>query len=189
MYNVKHLAKEAKEIPLKDIEPNGYNPNTMPFKEMTMLAVCILRYGFLFPVLVYWNGRLQKYVIIDGYHRWKTLCDLADSKSRIYKAACRTLKVKTIKTNTSASCVVLDIDEKEAIQLTILMNRIKGAHSVAGMENVVGLLSGEHQMDDVEVAVNLGMEGEEYIRLNHQGKRLVAEKFKNHEYPKSWKIK
>ena len=50
---------------------NDYNPNKMPKKEMNLLSECITTYGFLFPIIV--NKEFDKYVIIDGYHRFETL--------------------------------------------------------------------------------------------------------------------
>lgn len=142
---------------------NDYNPNKMPKKEMALLAECITTYGFLFPIIVnYENG---KYVIIDGYHRYETLLRLKSDK---------------------ASIINLDIKPSQRMQLTVLMNRIKGMHQVESMSNLVVKLS-SLGMPDVEICENLGMEAEEYIRLKQQ--LGIASYFRNHEYSKSWEVK
>jgi len=41
----------------------------MPNTEMGLLKECILKYGFLFPIITTWDKEKQKYRIIDGYHR------------------------------------------------------------------------------------------------------------------------
>lgn len=187
---LKNKVKETKEIDISEMIPNEWNPNVMPTDTMILLAYCMLTYGVVFPVLVFWNPEKKKYQIIDGYHRWKTISDLANKKSKIYKGVCKHLRVKEIEINKLCPCVVLDLTIAEAMELTVLMNRIKGAHKVSGMADIVSELTGKHNIDDVRVALNLGMEGEEFIRLKAQnGEGVIADKFKNHSPSKSWEIK
>ncbi len=142
---------------------NDYNPNRMPKKEMNLLAECITTYGFLFPIIV--NKEGDKYTIIDGYHRYETL---------------KRLKSKKV------SIINLDITKEQRMQLTVLMNRIKGMHQVESMSHLVVKLS-SLGLKDVDICENLGMEAEEYIRLKqHLG---IASYFSNHSYSKSWEIK
>jgi len=141
---------------------NDYNPNKMPKKEMDLLADCISTYGFLFPIIV--NEENGKYIIVDGYHRYETL---------------KRLKSK------SASIINLNINPEQRMQLTVLMNRIKGMHQVESMSNLVVKLS-NLGMNDIEICENLGMEAEEYIRLKQQ--LGIASYYKNHNYSNSWEI-
>lgn len=142
---------------------NDYNPNKMPKKEMNLLAECISAYGFLFPIVV--NKENNKYLIIDGYHRYETLKRLKSDK---------------------VSIINLDITIEQRMQLTVLMNRIKGMHQVESMSNLVVKLS-NLGMNDIEISQNLGMEAEEYLRLKQQ--LGIATYYKNHEYSKSWEVK
>ena len=71
------------------------------------------------------------------------------------------------------------------IKLTVLMNRIKGMHQVEGMSELVVKLS-SLGLSDIEIANELGMEAEEYIRLKQQ--LGVASYYRNHNYSKSWDI-
>lgn len=144
------------------LKPNDYNPNVMPKKEMDLLKECISKYGFLFPIIV--NKEYDKYVIVDGYHRYETLKRLKSDK---------------------ASIINLNLSMEERVQLTILMNRIKGMHQVERMsENVIELA--KLGMNPIDIAKNLGMEGEEFIRLNQQ--KGIAHAFRNHEYSNSWEV-
>ena len=71
------------------------------------------------------------------------------------------------------------------MQLTVLMNRIKGMHQVESMSNLVVKLT-QLGMSDIDICQNLGMEGEEYIRLKQQ--RGIASYYQYHVYSKSWEI-
>lgn len=153
-----------KLVSIDDLHANSYNPNRMPKEEMRMLADCITTYGFLFPIIVSWDEELGKYRIIDGYHRFETL---------------KRLGVKEV------SVVDLAIPYHEAVQLTVLMNRIKGMHQVEKMSDLVVKLE-ELGMTDEEISHNLGMEEEELIRLKQQ--LGIAHVFRNVEYANSWEI-
>ena len=100
-------ATKAKVVPLTELFANDYNPNRMPDTEMTLLKECIVKYGFLFPILVTWDSEKNKYRIIDGYHRYEAL-----------------KRIGAIE----ASVIDLEIPYHDAVQLTVLMNRIKGLH-------------------------------------------------------------
>ena len=71
----------------------------------------------------------------------------------------------------------------DAVQLTVLMNRIKGLHQVELMSDLVLKLE-ELGLTDHEISDNLGMETEELIRLKQQ--LGIAHAFRNHEYTKEW---
>lgn len=160
MIDFKGLNTEVIEI--EKLHPNDYNPNRMPETEMSLLKQCIMKFGFLFPILVNWDEDLKKYRIIDGYHRYQSLLELKSEQA----------------------CVInLNIPYHEAVQLTVLMNRIKGMHQVEEMGNLVVKLE-DLGLEDAEVCQNLGMEPEEYLRLKQQ--LGIAHSFKNHEYSKSW---
>lgn len=188
---LRNKVKETKELSVGDVSPNPWNPNSMDFDTMCLLGYCMLKYGVVFPVLVFYNPDTGKHQIIDGFHRWKTISLLGDKTSRLLGRVCSHLKIKRseVRVPGTLPCVVLDITIEEAMQLTVLMNRIKGAHMVSGMSSLVSDLTIGLNVPDVDVAQNLGMEGEEFIRLKAQkGERVVAEKFKNHSPSKSWEI-
>ena len=149
-------------IDISLIIANDYNPNKMPKKEMTLLKESILKYGFLFPILV--NKENDKFIIIDGFHRFETLKRIGSGQALI---------------------INLNIPISERMKLTVLMNRIKGMHQVEGMSELVVKLS-NLGVPDIEIAKELGMEAEEYIRLKQQ--LGIASYYRNHNYSKSWEM-
>jgi hypothetical protein len=52
------------------IEPNDWNPNFMKTELVTALSTQIQQKGFLQQILVYKPEGKEKYVIVDGEHRW-----------------------------------------------------------------------------------------------------------------------
>jgi ParB-like chromosome segregation protein Spo0J len=161
---VKQKAVEAQIVNINDLFANDYNPNRMPDIEMNLLKDCVLKYGFLFPIIVTWDKEKKKYRIIDGYHRYEVL----------KRIGCKEVSV-----------VVLELSYHDAVQLTVLMNRIKGLHQVEMMSDLVLKLE-NLGLEDNEICENLGMESEEFIKLKQQ--LGIAHAFKNHEYCKSWEI-
>jgi len=151
-------------VDIADLIANDYNPNRMPDTEMALLKQCISDYGFLFPIVTTWDDELSKYRIIDGYHRYETLKRMGSDKALI---------------------IDLKIKYHQAMQLTVLMNRIKGMHKVERMSDLVVALEDQGMTDD-EICQNLGMEAEEFLRLKQQ--LGIAHAFRNHEFSNSWEI-
>ena len=156
------VIREAKIVSMDELFGNNYNPNRMPRNEMNLLKECILKYGFLFPIIVTWDKKEEKYRIIDGYHRYEILKQIGA---------------------TEVSVIELELPYHDAVQLTVLMNRIKGMHQVELMSDLVVNLENLGLMDE-EICKNLGMEAEEYLRLKQQ--LGIAHAFRNHEYARSW---
>jgi ParB-like chromosome segregation protein Spo0J len=155
---------ESKIVPITELFSNDYNPNRMPDTEMSLLKECILKYGFLFPIITTWDEEKQKYRIIDGYHRYETLKRIGSSE---------------------VSIIDLQLKYHDSVQLTVLMNRIKGLHQVELMSDLVVKLE-DLGLEDAEICHNLGMEAEEYLRLKQQ--LGIAHAFRNHNYSNSWEI-
>jgi ParB-like chromosome segregation protein Spo0J len=159
---ISEKALNVKSVNINDLHANDYNPNRMPTEEMRLLKDCILKYGFLFPIIVTWDNELNKYRIIDGYHRYQALKEL----------------------NSLTACVIdLELPLHDAVQLTVLMNRIKGMHQVEKMSDLVLKLE-DLGVEDTEICNNLGMEPEEYMRLKQQ--LGIAHVFREHEYSNTW---
>lgn len=156
--------RAPKVVPIEQLFANDYNPNRMPREEMRLLEDCIRKYGFLFPIIVTWDAEREKYRIIDGYHRYETLKRIGSLE---------------------ASIIDLELPYGDAIQLTVLMNRIKGLHQVEKMSDLVVKLE-NLGLTDSEIANNLGMEAEELIRLKQQ--LGIANAFKNVDYANAWEF-
>jgi len=159
---VNHKVMETQVVPIDKLFANDYNPNKMPDVEMNLLKECIIKYGFLFPIVTTWDEDRQMWRIIDGFHRYETL--------------------KRIGSKTAA-IVDLKVSYHDAVQLTVLMNRIKGLHQVERMSDLVVKLE-NLGLEDSEICHNLGMEPEEYLRLKQQ--LGIAHAFRNHKYTNTW---
>ena len=171
--SIKMKALEAFSCPLEKIVSNTYNPNRFSGTMgrgpdgkaqslMDLLCNNIAKNGFLFPIITTWDEDLQKYRIIDGYHRYEALKRLGA---------------------TEAVIIDMKIPYHEAVQLTVLMNRIKGFHQVELMSDLIVKLE-DLGLEDNEIQENLGMETEEYLRLKQQ--LGISHAFRHHEYSKSW---
>jgi ParB-like chromosome segregation protein Spo0J len=149
---------------LSMLHPNDYNPNRMPKEMMRLLKWSILKFGFLFPIVTSWDEKLQKYRIIDGYHRYEAL---------------RQLNAKEV------SIFDLKLPYHDAMVLTVNMNRIKGYHQVEKMGELFVKLE-DLGVEDKEICNAMGVEPEELIRLKNQ--LGISVSFKNVEYANSWEI-
>jgi ParB-like chromosome segregation protein Spo0J len=163
---VKNKVLESKVVPISEIIANQYNPNRFSGGKsgemMSLLKQCIQKYGFLFPILTSWDEQKQKYRIIDGYHRYEALKQLGAEEVAILD---------------------MQLPYHDAVQLTVLMNRIKGFHQVELMSELVMKLE-DLGLEDSEICKNLGMEEEEYYRLKQQ--LGIAHAFRSHAYTKTW---
>ena len=57
-------------VPLEQVEPNTYNPNSVARIEMGLLLKSIEHDGYTQPVVTVHDPERHKYVIVDGFHRY-----------------------------------------------------------------------------------------------------------------------
>lgn len=162
---IKFTCINSKVISIEDLLVNDYNPNRMPKTEMDLLIECIQKYGFLFPIITTYEKDQKKYRIIDGYHRYEALKRIGSKEVAI---------------------IDLQIPYSDAVQLTVLMNRIKGLHQIELMSDLVVKLE-DLGLTDLEICNNLGMEAEEFLRLKQQ--LGIAHSFKDYQYSNTWEDK
>ena len=139
-----------------DLSANLYNPNLVAPPEMKLLKESIMTDGWLFPIVVFNkdihiegltdNANLDKYTIIDGFHRFTITKD-----SEIFE-----------KTKGKIPCVVLN--PVNPLATTVRLNRAKGTHAVLKMADIVQkeIKEGKPMQQIME---EFGMEKEEVIRL------------------------
>ena len=155
-------------IPIEKIHANNYNPNSVATPEMKLLYISVKKDGYTQPVVVIYDEKKDRYVIVDGFHRYSIMRRFKD----IY-AACEG----------KLPCVVLHGKTmNDLMASTIRHNRARGKHSVAGMSNIVMemLLNGA---SDVEVCNELGLEAEELVRLKYI--TGYAKLYENNEYSRA----
>lgn len=139
-----------------ELSPNLYNPNKVAPPEMALLKQSILQDGWLFPIIVFDktihienltdNKDLNKYTIIDGFHRYTISGD-----KDIYKLS-------------DGKVPVVILNPTNPLATTVRMNRAKGTHAVLKMGDIV-----KNQIDNgkqlSEIMSEFGMEKEEVVRL------------------------
>lgn len=155
-------------IPIEKIHANNYNPNSVATQEMRLLYVSVKKDGYTQPVVVIYDEPKDRYVIVDGFHRYSIMRRYKD----IYlacegKLPCVVLKGKTM---------------NDLMASTIRHNRARGKHSVQGMSNIVMemLLNGA---TDAQVCMDLGLEAEELVRLKYI--TGYAKLYENNEYSRA----
>jgi len=58
-------------VPLDMVQANEYNPNKVAPPEMTLLELSIWEDGYTQPVVCYHDETLNKYIVVDGFHRFR----------------------------------------------------------------------------------------------------------------------
>lgn len=150
------------------VEANDYNPNAVARREMRLLYTSIKHDGYTQPIVTIWDEQKQKYVIIDGFHRYASM---------VYNQDLRELN------NSMVPIVVLDKDINDRMASTIRHNRARGKHSVDGMSNIV-LKMLKNGWDDAEICNELGLETEELIRLKYVSG--FAKLYEDKEFGQAW---
>lgn len=158
-------------VNIEKVQANDYNPNSVAKKEMTLLHTSIAHDGYTQPIVTIYNEKMDKYVIVDGFHRY-FVCNshkdiLARNKGRV-------------------PIVVIDKDINDRMASTVRHNRARGKHSVDGMATMVFSML-ENGWEDQEICNQLGMEAEELLRLKHI--TGFSKLFADVKYQKAWKTK
>lgn len=158
-------------VPVEMVEPNDYNPNSVAKVELGLLYTSILHDGYTQPVVTIWDEAAQKYVIIDGFHRYFTCRNNQDIRDRNHGML---------------PIVVLDKPINDRMASTVRHNRARGKHSVDGMSNMVFQML-ENGWSEAEICAELGMEAEEVLRLKHI--TGFSKLFENKQYKNAWESK
>lgn len=160
---IKMKALDAILVPIEKLEANDWNPNKVAKPEMLLLQKSIEDNGFCFPIAVIHDKENDKYVIIDGFHRYTVAKDFLQMQE--------------------VPVVVLDHEIKKQMAATIQFNRARGTHQIVDMSKIVLSLL-DKGWDDAEICDHLGMELDEVLRLKQISG--LKEAFANHEFSKSW---
>jgi hypothetical protein len=155
-------------IPIDRVQANDYNPNSVAKNEMRLLYTSISHDGYTQPVVTIYDESIDKYVIVDGFHRYTTM---------------RTNQDIFDQNNGLLPIVVLKKDINDRMASTVRHNRARGKHSVAGMGQIVFNML-QNGMEDEAILSELGLEAEELIRLKHV--TGFSKLFADAEYGKSW---
>ena len=163
---IKMPCLEVKLVDRDLLQANNYNPNKVPKDKMELLKQSIIDNGFCFPIVTIWGEEEEKYIIVDGFHRY-TMC------------MPEWLGLKQV------PVVVLEHNISQRMTATIQFNKARGVHAVDGDAEIVRALL-EQGLTENEVCQHLGLDAETVLRY----KQLtgIAELFKNVEYSHSWEV-
>ena len=155
-------------VPIEKIVPNTYNPNAVAPPEMKLLYDSIREDGYTMPIVCYYIKEKDKYVIVDGFHRYRIMLDYPDIRERE-------------KGMLPVSVINKSIDNRMAS--TIRHNRARGSHDVDLMSNIVKELH-ELGRSDAWISKHLGMDTDEILRL----KQItgLASLFKDIKFGEAW---
>jgi len=155
-------------VPIEKVIANDYNPNAVAPPEMKLLELSIWEDGFTQPIVTYYDAVNDKYIVVDGFHRYSIL----KTSKRIHD-----------RENGMLPVVAIDKEIGERMASTIRHNRARGTHNIDLMSNIVVELV-EMGKSDGWIAKHLGMDVDELLRL----KQItgLAALFKDREYSKSW---
>lgn len=158
----------VKWVPLERVHANDYNPNSVAKNEMKLLHTSISHDKYTQPVVTVYDKENDRYVIVDGFHRYSTMRLNEDIREM---------------TGGMLPIVVLDKDINERMAATVRHNRARGKHSITGMASMVFSML-ENGMTDEAICAELGLEVDEIIRLKHV--TGFSKLFENTEYRKAW---
>lgn len=153
-------------VPREQVVANNYNPNSVPPDKMELLRQSIIDNGFCFPIVTIWDADQERYVIIDGFHRW-TICQP------------QWLDIPEI------PIVVLSHDISARMIATKQFNAARGFHQVDLDADLVRSLI-EQGLSEEEIGQRLQMD----LETIHRYKQLtgIAELFKHAAYSTSWSM-
>jgi quercetin dioxygenase-like cupin family protein len=159
---------DVRAVHIDKVTANDYNPNSVAPPEMALLETSIWEDGYTQPVVVVRDEENDKYVVVDGFHRY---CTLRDSK-RIREREKEMLPV-----------VVLKKEIHDRMASTIRHNRARGSHNIELMSSIVAELV-EMGKGDRWICKHIGMSPDELLRL----KQItgVAALFQNRNFSDSW---
>ncbi len=155
-------------VPIEKVRANDYNPNKVAPPEMKLLEISIWEDGFTQPVVCCHDSENDKYIVVDGFHRYTVLKNSKKIRDR---------------ENGMLPIVVINKGMDDRIASTIRHNRARGSHNVDLMSNIVSELV-EMGKSDGWISKKLGMGVDEILRL----KQItgLASLFKNQEFSKAW---
>jgi ParB-like chromosome segregation protein Spo0J len=157
-------------VPVEKVTANDYNPNSVAPPEMELLETSIWEDGYTQPVVVVYDEDNDKYIVVDGFHRFLTL----KNSKRIYE-----------RENGNLPVVVLNKHMSDRMASTIRHNRARGSHSIELMSTIVSELV-EMGKSDRWISQHIGMSPDEVLRM----KQItgLASLFKNKDFSDSWDI-
>lgn len=138
----------VRPVLIDQIEANDYNPNHVAKREMDLLYQSIKCDGYTMPIVCFYDGERDKYIIVDGFHRYAIMLLYADIRER--EGGCLPVSV-------------IDKDISNRMAATIRHNRARGKHDVELQASLVAMLKAG--WSEERIMTELGMTLDEVQRL------------------------
>lgn len=158
-------------IPVEELSPNSYNPNSVAPPEMKLLEKSIAEDGFTMPVVTWVDDQYRE--VVDGFHRRR----VGTESKAVRKRTRGYLPVTTVNQDRT--------DRGDRIASTIRHNRARGKHQVTAMSEIVVELSRRNWSDE-KIGRELGMDPDEVLRLKQISG--LAEMFADREFSEAWEV-
>lgn len=158
----------VKAVHIDQVVANDYNPNKVAPPEMALLETSIWEDGYTQPVVTFYDSEKDKYIVVDGFHRYTIL---------------RTSQRIRERENSMLPVVVIDKEIGDRMASTIRHNRARGSHNIDLMSTIVAELV-EMGKGDAWICKHIGMSPDELLRL----KQItgLASLFQNKDFSQAW---
>lgn len=163
MKDIEFPVMNVKMVDINKIISNDYNPNRVATPELVLLRKSIELDGYTQPIVTYYDKKKDKYIVVDGFHRYKCAKDYFFLKE--------------------VPVVTINKDLKNRMASTIRHNRARGTHKIGDMSKIVISLLKKGWSDE-RICIELGMELDEVIRLKQVSG--LKDAFANHKFSKTW---
>jgi len=149
------------------IQANTYNPNSVSDNKMELLRQSIVDNGFAFPIITIWDNELEKFVVVDGFHRY--LISGPDWLDMSH-----------------APVAVLQHDVSQRMYATWQFNKARGVHQVDMDADLIRALVQQGMSED-KITKHLGID----LETIHRYKQMtgIVELFANVNYSMPWEMK
>lgn len=158
----------------KQLTPNDYNPNDVAPAEKKLLSASLIQDGFTHPLVATPDAGKNKFVIIDGFHRFELSKKSGELNERLHSYVPVVLLPQA------------SHDRSRRMAATIRHNRARGRHQINAMAEIVRELA-NLGWDDAKISSELGMDADEVLRL-----RQVCglfEMFSERHFSQAWTVK
>lgn len=162
MKNITFPCLSPKLVPIEKIVANDYNPNKMESKLFRLLSKSIEEDGLTMPIVTYYEPTQDRYIIVDGYHRYTVLLRW---------------KIPMIPVS------IIDKPIEERMMSTIRHNKAKGTHQLVLLKTLFNKLI--EKLPLIKIAEGMGLEAEEVL-IYKRGASIASDVGKDVEYSNSW---
>lgn len=123
------MARGPVVVRLSDCHPNDWNPNRMDGLTYAKTIESIKTFGFIDPLTVRPHPDGPGWQIIDGENRWKAASDVGLKEGPAFNLG--------------------EIDDAKAMQLTIILNELRGQYDPRSMGTLLKSLIDEEEVDEL----------------------------------------